>query len=277
MIRQFVLVSAIFASQIATPANAQTAPQLRTIPVTFTGVVTNEIADTIKIRQPDGSLSTFTGPVPDYPYRKGDNITISFTTQVPTKAYYDTYTGQQSVDGIYKIRIQGRSSSSTPTFGGVRDVDISGPGRLSGNDGFGIRDFSIVFEANTDQYSLEFPNGEWSIGPVDLPTYNLDSSTGALTPRASSCFGVQCESTSTGIRGGAESAYVNNIPIVRDPGLSEFVAGFFSLAFGGSWNLPTYNPGQPVDVPEPATLLFFGAGAAALGWRRRKATRQKAA
>jgi PEP-CTERM motif len=264
----------------AMPLSAQSAPQARTIPVQFTGVVTNEISDTIKIRQPDGSLTTFTGPIPDYPYQKGDTVTISFNTQLPTKAYYDAYAGQQSADGIYKIRVQGRNSSTVPFFGGVRDVDISGPAQLSGQDGFGIRDFFLVFDSNADTYSLDFPTGEWTLGPVDFPTYSLDGASGQLTPRNSSCFGVQCESTGTGFRGNSSSASVNFIPIVKDPGLGEFVGGFFNLSFAGAWNLPTFGNGSgggdPVDVPEPASVLFFGAGAGLLGWRRRRALRKVA-
>ena len=70
----------------AMPLAAQTVPQQRTISVQFTGVVTNEISDTIEVRQPDGSFSTFTGPAPDYPYKKGDSVTIGYNTIVPTKA-----------------------------------------------------------------------------------------------------------------------------------------------------------------------------------------------
>lgn len=273
MNRQFVLIVAAATSQIATPIQAQTAPQSRTIPVTFTGVVTNEITDTIKIRQPDGTLSTFTGPIPDYPYKKGDTVTISFNTQMPTKAYYDAYTGQQSSDGIYRIRVQGRSSGSTQTFGQVNNVDISGPAKLSGFDGFGIGNFFIVYNSRSDTYSLDFGNTDWSIGPVDFPTYNFDVPSGQLTPRATSCFGPICESTGNGIRGNASSAAVNLIPVIRDPGFGESIGGFFDILFGGSWNLPQFNsnPGDPVDVPEPASILFFGAGAAGLAWRRRRA------
>lgn len=275
-----ILLTSFAASMLAIsiPAAAQTGPQQRTLPVKFTGVVTNEIRDTIKIRQPDGSLSTFTGPIPDYPYQKGDTVTISFTTQVPTKAFYDVYTGQQSVDGIYKLRVQGPPGSLTPTVPSVRDVDISGPARLSPRDSFGIRDFFIVFDSNADTYSLSFPESGWSIGSVDFPTYNLNSTTGELTPRSSSCYGVQCEGTSTGLRGNSTDVSVNLIPIVKDPGFGEFLAGFFNLSFKGSWNLPIYgaNGGNPVDVPEPASVLFFGAGAGVLGWRRRRALRKAA-
>jgi uncharacterized membrane protein (DUF485 family) len=40
-------------------AQAQTAPISRTIPVTFTGVVSSTAADTVFVRQPDGTLESF--------------------------------------------------------------------------------------------------------------------------------------------------------------------------------------------------------------------------
>ena len=43
---------------VSVAAGAQTVPISRTIPVTFTGVVSSTAADTILVRQPDGSLTT---------------------------------------------------------------------------------------------------------------------------------------------------------------------------------------------------------------------------
>lgn len=282
---------AISISLAAMPLAAQTGPQQRTISVQFTGVVTNEISDTIKVRQPDGSFSTFTGPVPDYPYKKGDSVTIGYNTVVPTKAYYDeAYRGQIAADGIYRIQVSGPNNAGGGTpFGLAQNFDVSGPIKPVANSGqpLGFSGMTIVYDSIKDNYSLELPRGTWNAALFDAPGYNYDPATGRLTSSKTSCLdgtGGSCERTGDGgfaLTGDQRSVSANNIPIYNIAGALPENAGrtgLFSLLFAGSWNLPFFGSGggDPVDVPEPASVLFFGAGAGLLGWRRRRALRKAA-
>ena len=288
MMRVFKTALAISISLVAMPLAAQTGPQQRTISIQFTGVVTNEISDTIKVRQPDGSFSTFTGPVPDYPYKKGDSVTIGYNTIVPTKAYYDeAYRGQIAADGIYRIQVIGTNNGSLTTFGQARNFDVSGPISPVPSNGqpLGLGGMIIVYDSNKDSYSLELPGGAWSASKFDAPGYNYDPATGRLTPSQTSCLdgtGGSCVRTGDGgfaLTGDQRSVSANNIPIYNTAGALPENAGRtggFSLLFAGIWNLPFFGSGggDPVDVPEPASVLFFGAGAGLLGWRRRRALRK---
>ncbi len=105
-------IMALAIAALPTVAGAQSAPMQRAIPIIFTGIVANDVGSSIRIRQPDGTFAAFTGPVPDYPYVKGDAVTISINANVPTRDYYTsgTYSGQIAADGIYRVPISGRAT-----------------------------------------------------------------------------------------------------------------------------------------------------------------------
>jgi hypothetical protein len=95
---------------MASPVLAQvtpTGPTSNRLNVTFTGTVTNDVTNAIRIRQPDGSTTLYQGPVPEYPYQRGDTVTIGFATDVPNRNFYNSpaYTGQIAADGIYRIAV----------------------------------------------------------------------------------------------------------------------------------------------------------------------------
>jgi PEP-CTERM motif len=269
----------------AAPALAQSPPVSRTIPLSFTGVVTNDVTNAIKIRQPDGSFAPYAGPVPDYPYKVGDRVTISFNATVPTQAFYargGPYQGQLSADGIYRINIGGQPGGGgfTPGPGGVGAIsspDITGPiyaNANAGSVGTGVN-MTIVYDANADSYSLEFPNGRWSAFDLGAPSYTYDPATGRLSGGAVACPGgitSGCNDITPGgfaLTGTENSATGSNIPVYTASAPPEsYIAGLFNLVFGGSWNLPTYGSGA-TSVPEPGTMLLFGGGVAALIRRRR--------
>ncbi len=153
-------------------------------------MVTNEVASTTKVRQPDGSFSTFTGPVPDHPYKKGDSVSISFPTQVPAKAYYgEGYSGQVAADGIYRIAVSG-PNNNVAGFGATRDLDVSGAINPTLNSGqpYGFSGVNIVYDSNKDSYSLELPRGDWSASKFDGPGYNYDPAKGRLTASNTTCL-----------------------------------------------------------------------------------------
>ena len=246
----------------ATSAQAQsTPPQVKTLTVQYSGVITNDVADTLMIRQPDGSLTRYTGTVPDYAYKKGDAVTVSFNTNVPTKAFYDANNVPPSVDGIYRFAVQGPNGNGSG-FGVGRNFDISGP--LSPSTDFGAGGITIVFDSNADTYSLEFPNGAFSFGYFSGPSFKYDANTGALLP-SGLCFSASC--TDGAVLGGNATDLTLRAPVgsTAAPGN----AGNFSLGFKGGWNLPTY---AATPVPEPASIGIFAAGLAMLSRARRRGT-----
>ncbi len=264
------LATLLLALFVALPAAAQ-APHLRTLRVQFNGVITNDVADTISIRQPDGTLTPYEGPVPTYAYKKGDPVTISFSTIVPTSAYYDANTVPRAADGIYRFALAGPNGNGNE-IAVARNFDISGP--LAPSTDFGVGGITIVYDANADTYSLEFPRGNYAASYFSGPSYKYDGTTGALVSSPFNCFGGSCTDGAT-LTGNATGGTIRNQ--VGDASFPS-IAGFFSLLFSGSWSLPTYESGSsgggPTQVPEPGSMLLFAGGAA---WLVRRAKRARKA
>lgn len=272
---------------MATAATAQTAvPTQRPITVTFTGVVDNGPDQSIMIRQPDGTFAPYTGPVPDYPYRTGDNVTVSFTTTVPTAGFYEANPAARSVDGIYRISVRGPANGFPSNgFGYTSDLDASGPLGPTQNLGqpYGTGGLTIVYDANSDRYSLELPRGSWTASLFDLPSFFYDNTTGQLSIAPSSCYlGNRAGCNLIGIGGvsiGSDSLNTistSNVPMwTTQPASNQepSMLGYFKLGISGSWNLPSAS-GGPIDVPEPSTVLLFGIGAGALALRKRRTQRR---
>jgi hypothetical protein len=271
-----------FAAALTTPASAQTVPTDRLINVTFSGTVTNGPAQTIQLRQPDGSFAPYTGPLPAYPYNTGDAVTVSFTTRVPTSSFYDLYPNLKSADGIYRIGVVGPNNNPSATFGLASNLDVSGPITPTANLGqtLGTNGLTIVYNANTDSYSLELPSNNWVASLFDAPSFFYNAATNQLTSAPSSCYlGSGSGCNTQGIGGFAirssdlTSINTSAIPIWQPAPVNNqqpAQVGSFSLGFTGGWNLPTF--GNPVDVPEPSSLLLFGLGAGIVAARRRRST-----
>ncbi len=276
------LVAATMLGSLTLPSAtlAQTAQQKRTIPVTFFGMVTNDVTKEIRIRQSDGSYIPFTGAVPDYPYKQGDSVTISFNALVPTRAAYEAggaLAGSASADGIYRISVRNPFYSSGGGVLGIGNSTIADPsGPINPIDTFGQPTntrMTLVYDAIADSYSIDFTNGQFQSGAYTGPSYLYDANTQTLTP----CTGNACGNGGFSISGNANQLTTSNIGITGTAAgngpQSGANTGLFSLIFSGAWNLPTYNAGGPVDVPEPATVSLFAGGAAAVMRRRRRALR----
>jgi PEP-CTERM motif len=286
----------MFAATISTSAIAQGTLTTRTVPIIFTGTVSNDVARSIKIKQPDGSLATFNGPVPDYPYKPGDQVSISFDVVAPTRSYYDpatgSYTGQVAADGIYRIVLNSNADRAGPGGTGlVTNPNVTGPiDPISPSiQSFGYGGMELVYDSNADTYSLSaLPNatsfGIWGTSSYDGPSYAYDPSTGTVQSSASVCpYGPsapECNSVGFGAMtaiGDFSTARFES-PIFSGPagnGSTQDVGiwGSLLMTLNGSWNLPNV-PSRPTQVPEPGMMILFGGATAVLMRKRRQ---QKAA
>lgn len=254
------------------PAVAQTAPVSRVITVTYTGTVTTDGSDSIRIRQPDGSYIPYTGPVPDLPYVNGDQVTISFNATVPTQAFYDsgTYGGQVATDGIYRIRL---TTTPTGTGGGIgytSAADVSGPIGYSPNYGEpAYSALSVVYDYNSDSYFID-GGGNFLAASLWGPGYTFDAASGNIVAcQSQTCAPSYYDYNSFALQGSADGSTIGARNIgIYDPVSGSNRAGLWDLAFSGSWNLPRF--GAVTTVPEPSMLVLFAGGAMVPLLRRRR-------
>lgn len=246
--------------------------------ITFDGYVANDPDAGIQIRTYDPVSGyqdvPYTGDVPAYAYQPGDKVTFTLDTTVPSAADLASgaYDGLRQADGTYKIDLVGRNQAGSLPGGVVSDFAVSGPIETVGNAGqpFGGSGLSLYINPTDNNYSLGTDSG-WAYSTFDSPGYLYDPVSGQLTPSPTSCASLgACDRTGDGgfaLTGDdLTSAATSDIPIYGTDG---GIRGFFSMLLGGSWSLPTYDPGSPTKVPEPSTLLLFGVGTAALIRRRR--------
>lgn len=281
---KYVLMAIMASFATAGAASAQVlpiGPTANQLKVTFTGTVTNNVTDSITIRQPDGTSIPYTGPVPDYPYQKGDQVAISFVTTVPNKAYYESaqYTGQVAADGIYRINVTSPASGTPGSAGFTPTLDVSGPAGVEGTGGpMWLRGLTIVYDANKDSYSLDMGSTGWQALPITMPSYTYDPVSGALVSRPNACFSVQCEESGILIRGTADSVSIGDgfgRGIAIGSATEPTTIGWMSaLNLSGLFNFAMWNGGSTgggsTDVPAPGMMILFGAGAMALLQRRRR-------
>lgn len=275
------LAVALAALTATSQVEAQVAPVSRTITLTFTGVVSSSAADTILIRQPDGSYSSYTGPLPDIGYNKGEPVSISFNATVPTKAFYDsgTYQGQIAADGIYRITLVSPPYSGGGGPGGIGNssvADVSGAISPALNSGQTTNTrMTLVYDYNADSFSIE--GGSFASGAYAGPGYLYDAASGSYQPCSGTALGG-CRGVATsdpvlfGLSGSADGTVVSTsrIGIQSTDPTSPTGIGSFLLSFLGSWNLPQFRPGGSTEVPEPGMLVMFGAASLFVARRRRR-------
>ncbi len=262
-----IIFPALAAAMLAaTPAAAQTGPDF--VDITFTGTVTQAGNDTIVARNPGGSTTTLTGDqIPDYRFNPGDSMVTTFRFLTDQNAF-----GNPACGGRYTLGFAAQVAGScfvemasvrTP-FG---QVGLGG----AGGDAFPTLTGLELVRDDTGAYSIAMPTGSYSMRYVGVNFYQYDSATGTLrSPTSAFCFNTF--SCPNGVITGTATGWTTDIPIVGDFGLIPVANGYNAgsaglLSIFGSFNTVG---GNPVDVPEPASLLFFAGGAAAVMARRRK-------
>lgn len=257
-----LLVAMVFGASAVSAQTAQPAT------VQFVGTITGSAAETLMVRGSDGVISPWTGPLPDFPYMTGDQVTVSFTAK-PGQA-------TTSTDGIYRYTIIGQSqtgSSSGTGFALMSGPDISGPITPSGINQ-STSGLVLVYDSNTGSYAIDIPTGSYAINSFGSPSFTYDPLTGSLTSRPLSP--MECDGhfyTCATLLGGWDNATLRNIPVQAPDG---GIMGWFSLNFSGSW----FVNGQQVggnSVPEPGQLVLFALALVAFGWAwQRRLVRQPA-
>lgn len=262
---------------ISSPSQAQDMELTRPITVSYTGTVVDDVRNSIRIMQPDGSTVPYVGPVPDYPYNKGDQVNISFQTVVPTSAYYDRYVGQQSSDGMYRFRVYGPSNSYPPIdpngFGKTNSFDVSGPIKQDVGNGelLGSSGLFIVYNANNDTYGID-PASSWLAGNFDAPTYVYDFVSQSMRLSNTSClFYGQCENAGLVLSGAGGNVSLgkrrgDQIAMQIGDSSQPNLVGFFDFNLTGGWTVST----NATQVPEPSVIVLFGSAAAGLMFARRR-------
>lgn len=277
-------IAAIALVSTAAPALAQ-AELTRKVTISFDATVAQSAPDTLQVRDASGTLSDYTGALPNYPLSVGDRMTFTIDAELPTRAFYDSYyQGTPSSDGLYNLTLRDAQSLGgvSGPFIGISNFEVSDP--LQPTLNFGqptTARLGVVYDYNTDSYTLD-PGVGFVSGAYGAPGFLYDAATGQFT----SCSGAQACRGSAGVDpvifnlfGNPDFSTIsaNGIRVSSTDPASPTGTGFFDLLFSGSWSLPVFgvagSSGGPTPVPEPSMLLLFGAGAGAVFARRRRSSK----
>ena len=263
--------------------------QTATVPITFSGVVSASVGDTVRIKQADGTYAAYTGRLPTFPYQDGQSVAISFNATMPSAAWYAANPAAaattQSADGLYRITLYSAASGlggmGIPGIGTADPVQVSGAIDAAGNPrsgGGSTLAMTLVYNAKSDTYSIA--NGSSFVaGYFAGPGFVYDGVTGELI----ACSGAACDSAGTGadlfgLVGNTQGTQVSafNIPILDS--ITGALDGLYTLTFSGTWSFggPTTGGTNITAVPEPGMLAMF-AGATLVPVLRRRQTRGRKA
>ena len=248
-------------------ALAQTSP----VQVRFVGTITSSASETLMIRTADGSNVPWTGPMPDYPYVAGDQVTISFNA-IPTGEYLDPSYPRQPADGIYRFQVTGRSQGATASTGvaALAGMDVSGPIGASGQ-WESARGLVLTYNSNTGTWGMEMPTGTYTLSEFNGPGFLYDRGTNTLTGSNTTAeprygcgeAGAGCFNIAGTMNSGSFQAPVW--------GTDGSLAGLFSMLFSGSWFVNGQQVGGgATDVPEPGQTSLFALALVAVMLRTRR-------
>ncbi|MDE1467577.1 PEP-CTERM sorting domain-containing protein [Aurantiacibacter sp. D1-12] len=267
MIRPVLFTALMSFALLPGQVRAETVPLSQQITITYDATVIQNAEDNLRVRLADGTLTDYTGPLPDYPLQVGDSFTFTATAQVPTQEFYDNfYAGPIAEDGIYEFAVSSLDPGTDPVTGYIESFSVSTP--LQPTLNFGqptVARVGLVYDYNTDTYYID-PDSSFNSGAYGGPGYIYDAASGTYVP----CSGATgCTPSAAydpvifGLNGlqGTGSVGALNIPVYSTDPFSAEGQGFFDLLFSGSWSLPTYSASSGTPVPAPGMLVLFGLGA----------------
>ena len=275
-----IRLSTLFLSAVAVlvmPQQAQAQSDDLTRAVVFTGEVAYRIDDTVQVRNPDGSMTSFdasafgpTGPA------TGDPVSITYTYAANDPAFSNAACGGRYA--LTTVAAAGGCSVGTT-------VRIDGGATLLGGLGFGstggdnppfISGMFLRVDPVTGATSIDLPTGEYRLGYAAVPNYQYDSASRTLTGVGDPCVSAfSCyEDVLTGTldRFSLPLAITGDYGKIRpgfDVGYRAGTAGFLdvlgSFSFSGG-----SSGGGSTPVPEPGSSLLFALGLGALVARRKR-------
>lgn len=283
-------------------AKAQSQPVgVQPTTITFTGVVSSNVAQTIMVRDPVTNQSVpYTGPVPPFSQPVGQPVTISFNANLPTKYFFDSVNaslvanGQKALgadtNGIIPVTAVSNLTTGSPTgalatsvtysngllsYGSVADSNIT----YSPFERLGL-----IYDLKTDSYSINPGTnnlngfGAFENDGVVGAGFTFDVASGKLVACSTDCAKIAGSRPGVGpsftLASGANPGTITSFGAQIFDTLGH-LWGTFTLGFSGTWSLPIYDP-SATQVPEPGMLGLFGAGVMVLPLRRWRARRQKA-
>lgn len=265
-----ISAAALALTSFAAPALAQVDSDFVTF--TFTGTVAKSVDDSITLRNPDNSTTTLTGDqIPGYRYDVGDKMVTTFTFAANQPAFADSRCG-----GRYTLGFANQNPGScfvelskvvTP-FGQV------GLGGSGGDAWQSITGLELYRNEATGAYSVDMPTGSYSMRYVGVNPYYYDSATGELKPPNNNIC-VNTFNCPDGVITGTATGWTTNVAVAGDFGKVQpgYNVGYLAGNFGGFSVSGLFDFGggsDPVDVPEPSSLLLFSGAAALIARRQRR-------
>ena len=270
-----VLAGLTAALTLTSPSAAQVTQQ-EPVEVEFRGTITGSVSDTLLISQPGGATTPWTGPLPDYPYSQGDEISIRFNV-TPARGFLTPDYPIEPVDGLYRFVVSGSQQYPGSVVGVARALggfDVSGPIHQRGNSY--TTGLELVYNIAADTYWIEPTSDVIRFGGFDGPTYQYDSESHSLSlipkfDRRNDFICLEINRCNAQIFGSFNELMLSRIPIYDENGAFR-PGGGFSLPFSGNW----FVNGQQVSsnpVPEPPHLLILMAAVAVVAARRKLSAR----
>lgn len=245
--------------------------QTQNVTVEYNGVVKAGLNETLALNPG----ITRNGDLPaSYPYQPGDSFKMQFQIDLPSPAELAARTGGT---GQFRFPIDATGRTGAP-YGNVTNFEFSGPATISQSFPYNFSGIDMVYDGPTDAFYLDDKGGEWSFGPIDIPSLERLGSDEAFIVKSTSCFGVQCEQSNVAARMNGGQFNTSGIPVserFQADGAAARQIGSFDLIAEGIWSLPFLSSlggsggSDPVDVPAPPMILLFAMVFAGMVWRRR--------